>query len=152
MKLFVIAGAVLAAALPSFAQTGDVFVKGDTDHCYDDVAQVVHRKGHDVVEQKQLNTIRVGGYATMSGDIYFAVQALTEKNKKGEEGCHIYVNVEASGGSITTRGQVANDLSNNQRIAASIAADVAAMQKDRDKKAKEQNKDQDKDKKSSNPQ
>ena len=67
--------------------------------------------------------------------MFLTIQALTEKNKKGEEGCRIYVQVEG-GGSLGVKGQVVNDLSNNTRIANSIAAEVASMQKAREKKEK----------------
>jgi hypothetical protein len=155
MKLILAGGLLLLTALPAWSQGADVFVKGDTEHCYDDTAQVVYRLARDVTEQKQLSTIRAGHFSNAAGDLYYSIQALKETNKKGEEGCHIYVKIEG-GSSLNVRGQKANDFASLQRFANTLAADVAAMQKDRDKKGKDQNTDQnkgqDKDKKAANPQ
>ncbi|MGA8220823.1 MAG: hypothetical protein WB780_04150 [Candidatus Acidiferrales bacterium] len=133
MKLFLALGALLLMALPASAQSAEFFVKGDGLHCYQDVAQVVHTHGRDVSESPDLHMIRVGHFSTPAGDMFLTVQALTEKNKKGEEGCRIYVEVEG-GASLAPKSEVVNDLSNNTRIANSIGAEVAAMQKARDKK------------------
>ena len=135
MKLFLAFGLLLLTALPASAQSADVFVKGNGPQCWLDVREIVHRRGRDVTEDNQLQTLRAGHFSTAAGDLFLTVQALTEKNKKGEEGCRIYVQVEG-GGSLGTKGQVVNDLSNNTRIANSIAAEVASMQKARDKKEK----------------
>jgi len=135
MKSFLAFGFLLLTALPASAQSADVFVKGNGPQCWLDVREIVHRRGRDVTEDNQLQTLRAGHFSTPSGDLFLTVQALTEKNKKGEEGCRIYVQVE-SGGSLYARGQAVNDLSNNTRIANSIAAEVASMQKAREKKEK----------------
>jgi hypothetical protein len=135
MKYFLAFGLLLAAALPAAAQTGEVFVKGDGAQCWLDVRQIVHERYREVTEAEQLQTLRVGHFSNASGDLFLTVQALTEKNKKGEDGCRIYVQVEG-GGSLGSKGQVVNDLTNNTRIANSIAARVASMQKARDKQDK----------------
>jgi len=135
MKSFLAFGLLLLTALPASAQSADVFVKGNGPQCWLDVREIVHRRGRDVTEDNQLQTLRAGHFSTPSGDLFLTIQALTEKNKKGEEGCRIYVQVE-SGGSLYARGQAVNDLSNNTRIANSIAAEVASMQKAREKKEK----------------
>ena len=135
MKSFLAFGLLLLTALPASAQSADVFVKGNGPQCWPDVREIVHRRAKDVTEDNQLQTLRAGHFSTPAGDLFLTVQALTEKNKKGEEGCRIYVQVE-SGGSLYSRGQAVNDLSNNTRIANSIAAEVASMQKAREKKDK----------------
>jgi hypothetical protein len=135
MRVFLGLSLLLVTAFPAWGQTADVFVKGNGAQCWLDVREIVHRRASKVTENEQLQTLRAGNYATMSGDLYLTIQALTEKNKKGEEGCRIYVSVEG-GGSLYSKGQAANDLSNNMRIANSIAAEVASMQKAREKKDK----------------
>jgi hypothetical protein len=135
MKSFLAFGLLLLTALPASAQSADVFVKGNGPQCWLDVREIVHRRAKDVTEDNQLQILRAGHFSTPAGDLFLTVQALTEKNKKGEEGCRIYVQVE-SGGSLYSRGQAVNDLSNNTRIANSIAAEVASMQKAREKKDK----------------
>jgi hypothetical protein len=137
MRLFLAFGLLLVTAFPAAAQSADVFVKGAGAQCWQDVKDIVHRRANDVTENEQLQTLRAGHFSNMAGDVFLTIQALSEKNKKGEEGCHIYVQVEG-GGSLGVRGQVVNDLSNNTRIANSIAAEVAGMQKARDKKDKKQ--------------
>jgi hypothetical protein len=135
MKLFLAVGLLLLTAFPAAAQSANVFVKGDGAQCWLDVAQFVHTHGRDVTENDQLQILRAGHFSTAAGDLFLTIQVLSEKDKKGEEGCRIYVEVEG-GGSLGVRGQVVNDLSNNTRIANSIAAEVAAMQKAREKKEK----------------
>jgi hypothetical protein len=137
MRLFLAFGLLLVTAFPAAAQSADVFVKGAGTQCWQDVRDIVHRRANDVTENEQLQTLRAGHFSNMAGDVFLTIQALSEKNKKGEEGCHIYVQVEG-GGSLGVRGQVVNDLSSNTRIANSIAAEVASMQKARDKKDKKQ--------------
>jgi hypothetical protein len=135
MRLFLAFGLLLVAALPAGAQTAEVFVKGNAAQCWSDVREIVHRRANDVTEDNQLQILRAGHFSTPSGDLFLTIQALPEKDKKGEEGCRIYVQVEG-GGSLGVKGQVANDLSNNTRIANSIAAEVASMQKAFEKKEK----------------
>ena len=135
MKFFLAVGLLAVTALPASAQTADVFVKGNAAQCWQDVREIVHRRASDVTENEQLQTLRAGHFSNMAGDLYLTIQALPEKNKKGEEGCRIYVSVEA-GGSLYSKGLAANDLSNNTRIANSIAAEVASRQKAREKKEK----------------
>jgi hypothetical protein len=135
MKLFLAVGILLLTAFPAAAQSVDVFVKGNGAQCWLDVAQIVHRRANDVTENDQLQMLRAGHFSTPAGDLFLTIQVLSEKDKKGEEGCRIYVEVEG-GGSLGVKGQVVNDLSNNTRIANSIAAEVAAMQKAREKKEK----------------
>jgi hypothetical protein len=139
MKLFIGVGLLLASALPASAQSADVFVKGNAAQCWQDVREIVHRRASDVTENEQLQTLRAGHFSNASGDLYRTIQALPEKNKKGEEGCRIYVSIE-SGGSLYARGQAVNDLSDNTRIANSIAAEVASRQKAREKKDKTETK------------
>ena len=135
MKLLLGFGLLFITALPAGAQTADVFVKGNGAQCWLDVREIVHRRANDVTEDNQLQILRAGHFSTPAGDLFLTVQALTEKNKQGEEGCRIYVQVEG-GGSLGVKGQVVNDLSNNTRIANSIAAEVAGMQKALEKKEK----------------
>jgi hypothetical protein len=125
----------LVTALPAGAQTADVFVKGNAAQCWSDVREIVHRRANEVTEDNQLQILRAGHFSTPAGDLFLTIQALPEKDKKGEQGCRIYVQVEG-GGSLGVKGQVVNDLSNNTRIANSIAAEVASMQKAFEKKEK----------------
>jgi hypothetical protein len=135
MKSLLVIGFLMLTAIPASAQTGEVFVKGNGPQCWLDVREIVHRRAKDVTEDNQIQTLRAGHFSTAAGDLFLTVQALTEKNNKGEEGCRIYVQVEG-GGSLGAKGQVVNDLSNNTRIANSIGAEVAAMEKAREKKEK----------------
>jgi hypothetical protein len=134
MKLFLGAGLLLVAALPASAQTTSVFVKGNGPQCWLDVKQIVHKRGKEVVEDDQTQTLRVGRFSTAAVDVFLKVQVVTEKNKKGEEGCRIFVQSEA-GGSLATKGQGPTDV-DDVRIANSIAAEASSMQKDREKKKK----------------
>jgi hypothetical protein len=135
MKSFLAFGLLLLTALPASAQSADVYVKGNAAQCWSDVREIVHRRAKDVTEDNQLQILRAGHFSTSAGDLFLTIQALPEKDKKGEEGCRIYVQVEG-GGSLGVKGQVVNDLSNNTRIANSIAAEVASMQKAFEKKEK----------------
>ena len=127
-------GLLLVAALPTSAQTASVFVKGDGPQCWLDVRQIVHKRGKEVEEDNQNQTLRVGRFSTGAGDVLLTVQVVTEKNKKGEEGCRILVRGEG-GGSLATKGQGPSDV-DNTRIVNSIAGEVSSMQKDREKKKK----------------
>jgi hypothetical protein len=135
MRFFLGVGLLVVTALPASAQSADVFVKGNAAQCWQDVREIVHRRANNVTENEQLQTLRAGHFSNMAGDLYRTIQALPEKNKKGEEGCRIYVSIEA-GGSLYAKGQAVNDLSDNTRIADSIAAEVASRQKAREKKEK----------------
>ena len=73
--------------------------------------------------------MRAGHFSDASGDMFFSIQALTEKNKQGEEGCRIYVSV-AGGGVYAAPINAVNDLSVNTRIANKLGAQVAAMLKE----------------------
>jgi hypothetical protein len=132
MKVFLGIGLLLVTAFPAWAQTADVFVKGDGAQCWQDVRQIVHQRASDVTENNELKTLRVGHFSDMAGDMFLTIQALPEKNRKGEEGCRIYVTVVGSG-AYSSPAVVVNDLSYNTRIANLIAAQAAAMQKDRGK-------------------
>jgi len=133
MRMFLSAGLLLLTAIPASAQTADVFVKGAGGQCWQDVREIVHKRATVVTENNELKTLRAGHFSDMTGDTFLTIQALTEKNKQGEEGCHIYVTV-AGGGEYAAPGRPVNDLSYNQRIANSIAAEVAARQKARESK------------------
>jgi hypothetical protein len=135
MKSFLAFGVLLITAFPASAQTADVFVQGNAAQCWLDVREIVHRRASDVTEDNQLQILRAGHFSTAAGDLFLTIQALPEKNKKGEEGCRIYVQVEG-GGSLGVKGQVVNDLSNNTRIANLVAAEVASKQKALEKKEK----------------
>jgi hypothetical protein len=135
MKLFLAVGILFLAALPASAQSASVFIKGDDAHCWQDVAEVVHTHAREVEENDDLHILRVGHFSRPAGDLFLTVQALTEKDKKGAEGCRIYVEVEG-GASLGVKSQVVNDLSDNTRVANIIGAEVAAMQKARDKQPK----------------
>jgi len=139
MKILVGAILFLASVIPASAQSASAFVKGDGDNCWLDVREVVHRRAHDVTENNDLQTLRAGNFATMSGDVYRTIQALTEKDKKGVPGCRIYVSIEG-GGSLGAAGLAVNDFSDNQKLANYIAADISAMQKAREKKEKDKDK------------
>jgi hypothetical protein len=132
MKVFLGFALLLVSAFPAWAQTADAFVKGDGAQCWQDVRQIVHQRASDVTEDNELKTLRVGHFSNMTGDMILTIQALPEKNRKGEEGCRIYVTVVGSG-AYSSPAAVVNDLSFNTRIANLVAAQAAAMQKDRAK-------------------
>jgi hypothetical protein len=89
MKCFLAIGLLAVTALPASAQTADVFVKGNAAQCWQDVREITHRRAIDITENEQLQTLRAGHFSNMAGDLYLTIQALPEKNKKGEEGCRI---------------------------------------------------------------
>jgi hypothetical protein len=133
MRVFLAAGILLVLAVPAGAQTASVFVKVEGGHCWVYTKEIVHRLANETTVNEDNQIIRAGHFSNFSGDIYHTVQALGEKNKKGEEGCRIYVGIEA-GGSLGPTAQAANAISENTRIANYIAADVVAMDKAREKK------------------
>lgn len=133
MKIFLAAVVLLVMAVPAGAQTASVWVKVDGGHCWVYVREIVHRRANDTTVDEDNHTIRAGHLANAAGDIYRTIQALGEQNKKGEEGCRIYVAVEG-GASLGKTGQAINDLTNNTRIANSIAAEVVSMDKAAQKK------------------
>jgi hypothetical protein len=142
MRVFLAVGFLLASAFPAWAQTADVFVKVDGEHCWVDTREVVHRLASDVTEDEGQKLLRAGHFSTMGGDLFYAIRALPEKNKKGEEGCRIYVAIEGAGTLSGKRirsgasAQSINDLSSNSRLANKIAAEVESMKKAREKKEK----------------
>jgi hypothetical protein len=125
------------SAVPSLAQTADVFVKGDSYQCWLDVKDIVHRRGSRVTEDEKRWIIQAGHFSAMGGDVVLAIQVVPDKNKKGEDGCRIYVGVQG-GGELASAGQSLNARSgsNNFRIASLISAEVEGMKKAREKKAK----------------
>jgi hypothetical protein len=133
MKVFLIAGFLLLLAVPARAQTASTWVKVEGGHCWVYVREIVHRRANDTTVDEDNHSIRAGHLANASGDVYRTIQALGEKNKKGEEGCRIYVAVEG-GGSLGKTGQAINDLTDNTRLANSIAAEVVSMDKAAQKK------------------
>jgi hypothetical protein len=142
MRVFLAASFLLASAFPAYAQTADSFVKMDSELCWADVREVVYRRGRDVTEDAGQKLLRAGHFSTMGGDLFYAIRAVPEKNKKGEEGCRIYVAIEG-GGTLSAKrlgsgasAQSANDLSSNFCLAGQIAAEVESMEKARKKKEK----------------
>jgi hypothetical protein len=125
---------------PCLAQTADVFVKGDANQCWLDVKDVVHRHGSKVTEDEKTWTIQVGHYSSMSGDLVLQIHVSPDKDKKGVDGCRIYVSV-SGGADLAPTGRSINDRSGsrNFRTASQIGAEVESMQKARSKKAKQQN-------------
>ena len=126
------------SAVPSLAQTADVFVKGDSYQCWLDVKDIVHRRGSRVTEDEKRWIIQAGHFSAMGGDVVLAIQVVPDKNKKGEDGCRIYVGVQG-GGELASAGQSLNarNGSNNFRVASLISAEVKGMKKAREKKARE---------------
>jgi hypothetical protein len=139
MKLILAASFLAMSAVPSMAQTAQVFVKDDPNQCWLDVKDVVHTRGREVTEDEKTWTILSGRYATAAGDMALQTHVSPDKNKKGEEGCTIYVSVSGGAG-LAERGRTVNSLSsNNIRVANQIAVEVEALKKIREKKAKQQN-------------
>jgi hypothetical protein len=133
MKFILAAGFLLFLAVPAGAQSASVWVKVEGGHCWVYTREIVHRLANDTTVNEDNHVIRAGHLSNFSGDIYRTIQALGEKNKKGEEGCRIYVGIEA-GGSLGPTAQAANAITDNTRIANHIAAEVVAMDKAREKK------------------
>jgi hypothetical protein len=142
MRVFLAVSFLLASAFPAWGQTADAFVKVDSEHCWVDAREVVHRLARDVTEDEGQKLLRAGHFSTMGGDSFYAIRALPEKNKKGEEGCRIYVAIEGAGTLSGKRigsgasAQASNDLASNFRLANKIAAEVESMEKARVKKEK----------------
>lgn len=142
MRVFLAVGIFLASTFPTWAQTADVFVKEDASQCWLDVREIVHRDARDVTEDEGQKLLRAGHFSTMGGDLFYAIRALPEKNKKGEEGCRIFVSIEGVGTLSGKRiksgatAQAANDLSSNSVLATRIASEVESMKKAREKKEK----------------
>lgn len=133
MKVFLAAVFLLGMAVPAGAQSADVWVKVDGGHCWAYTKEIVRREARDTTVNEDNQVIRAGNLANFSGDIYRTIQALGEKNKKGEEGCRIYVGIEA-GGSLGPTALAANAITDNTRIANHIAAEVVSMDKAAQKK------------------
>jgi hypothetical protein len=138
MKATLTVGFLAAFAFPCFAQTAEVFVKGDPNQCWLDVRDVVHRHGSRVTEDERTRTIQSGHFSSMAGDLVLQTHVSADKNKKGEEGCRIYVSV-SGGADLAPAGRSINDQrgSANFRVASQIAAEVEGMKKGREKKAKQ---------------
>ncbi len=138
MKVLLAVALLAVSTIPSLAQTADVFVKGDSYQCWVDVKDIVHRRGSRVTEDEKRWIIQAGHFSTMGGDVVLAIQVVPDKNKKGEDGCRIYVGVQG-GGELASAGQSLNarNGSNNFRIASLISAEVEGMKKAREKKARE---------------
>ena len=139
MKTFFMLGWLAVSAIPCFAQSADVFVKGDSYQCWLDAREIAHRRSSLVTEDEKNRVIHAGHFASMGGDFTIAIQVIPDKNKKGEEGCRVYVALEG-GGSLSERELRANarNGSFNFRVASSISAELESMKKAREKKAKKQ--------------
>jgi hypothetical protein len=145
MKIILVSGLFLALGGAASAQTADVFVKGDPAQCWLDVKDIVHRRGREVTDDDQNQILRAGHYSTTGGDLTLMVQVGADKNKKGEQGCRIYVSIGGEGviaqkrASPIQNAQGANDANgmNNTKLANSIASEVDGMRKAREKKEKE---------------
>ena len=53
LKIVLAASLLAISAVPSLAQTADVFVKGDSYQCWLDVKDIVHRRGSRVTEDEK---------------------------------------------------------------------------------------------------
>lgn len=138
MKIILGSFLFLILAGGASAQGASAFVKGDGAHCFADVSDVVHRHWNDVDdEQAGTQILRAGHFSTAGGDMWFQIQTTTEKNKKGEEVCHIYVDV-VGGGSLAHDAQATEVLNGRStiQVANMIGAEVEGMKKAREKKAK----------------
>lgn len=138
MRVILASTLFLALAGGASAQGASSFVKGDGAHCWADVSEVVHRHWNDVDdEQADTQILRAGHFSTAGGDMWFQIQTTTEKNKKGEEVCHIYVDVVGAG-SLAHDAQATEVLNGRStiQVANLIGAEVEGMKKGRDKKAK----------------
>jgi hypothetical protein len=139
LKLILAFSLFAISAAPSLAQTAEVFSKGDPTQCWTDVREIVHKNGKGTTEDDKTWTIQVGHYSSMAGDVVLIVHVAPDKDKKGDEGCRIYVAVQG-GGDLAAAGRSANDRSGsrNFRIASQISAEVESMKKGREKKEKQQ--------------
>jgi len=138
MKILLASTLILALAGVASAQGASAFVKGDNPYCFTDVSQVVHRLYHDVDDELAgQQMLRAGHVSTPAGDMWFQIQVTTEKNKKGEDVCHIYVDV-AGGAELAHDAQQTEYLNGRStiQVANTIAAQVDGLKKSRDKKAK----------------
>src|SRR6266478_3047680 len=136
MKTVLAVSLLMVSGVPSLAQTADVFVKGDSYQYWLDVKDIVPRRGSRVTEDDKRWIIQAGHFSAMAGDVVLAIQVVPDKNKKGEDGCRIYVGVQG-GGELASAGQSLNarNGSNNFRVASLISAEVEGMKKAREKKA-----------------
>ncbi|MGA8221673.1 MAG: hypothetical protein WB780_08465 [Candidatus Acidiferrales bacterium] len=145
MKIILVSGLLLGLAGAASAQTASAFVKGDSAQCWLDVKDIVHREARTVSDDDQNHILRAGHYSTAGGDLDLSVQVGADKDKKGVEGCRIYVSIEGEGvlqrkrASAIQNAQAANDASglNNIKIANHIASEVESARKAREKKEKE---------------
>jgi hypothetical protein len=138
MKIIIVSCLFLALAGVASAQGASVFVKGADPECWTDVKDYIHRSARDVDDElASQQIIRAGHFSTMAGDLFFQIQVANEKNKKGEEGCHIYVDI-VGGASLVQPGQALDSLRSQrcQRLANTLAAQVESMKKARDKDTK----------------
>ncbi len=122
---------------PCFGQVAKVFVKVEPNQCWLDVKDAVHRRANGVITDDRIHTLTIDRFASVDGTIAVVVGVQADQNKKGEQGCSIMVGetgTDAPHGS-GQRINTANG-SGNFQVAALIATQVNAAQKDRDKKAK----------------
>jgi len=121
---------LVLTAVPCFAQTADVFVKGDPNQCWLDVKDIVHRRGSRVTENEERWTLEAGHFSTMRGDLVLQVHVSPDKDKNGEMGCRIYVSV-SGGADLDIVGRRINSMNDNYRFAQLIAAEVKGMKEGR---------------------
>jgi hypothetical protein len=96
VKIAFLASLIAISAVQCFAQGANIFVKGDSHQCWLDVKDIVHARSALVTEDEKRQLLQAEHFSSMFGPLVLAVQVQVtpDKNKKGEEGCRIYVAVD----------------------------------------------------------
>lgn len=148
VKIAFLTSLIAISAVQSSAQTADIFVKGDSNQCWLDVKDIVHRRSTQVTEDEKQRLLQAEHFSSMFGDLVLGIQVhvIADKNKKSEEGCRISVTVQwddsRTGASEAAKEQhripraMSMNQSDNFRIASLIASEAEAMKRARDKKTK----------------
>jgi len=148
IKMAFLISVIAVSAVQCFAQTADIFVKGDSHQCWLDVKDVAHRRSTLVTEDEKQRRLQAEHFSSGYGDLVLGVQVqvIPDKNKKGEGGCRISVTVQwdesrmvptqQSNQRHPTARRMSINQSDNFTIASLIASEVEGMKKARDKKTK----------------
>jgi hypothetical protein len=146
IKIAFLISLIAILAVQSSAQTADIFVKGDSNQCWLDVKDIMHRRSPLVTEDEKRRLLQAEHFSSGYGDLVLGVQVqvISDKNKKGEGGCRISVTVQWDESRIAPAQQsnqrhwhhMSMNQSDNFTIASLIASEAEAMKKARDKKPK----------------
>jgi hypothetical protein len=141
MKTKILSVLAFALAFPAVlsAQAGTTFIKVPEGYCWQDTKEYVKTNGRNISadDSQHLLSAQFAELRSGGGDISVKIRTLSEKNKKGEEGCTIVVE-ELGGAAASDLNQRVNAAMEgyNVRLAARIAAYVTSRENAREKNEK----------------